>query len=62
MSMKALKIIDGLCIALFIFLMVYIFVLPIEQQYSITPVISFIYRTGAWFIGIGLLLTCLFGR
>lgn len=62
MSRKALWLIDGLCSLLFIFIMVVIFVLPSHQQADLAPLFSIVYRTGAWFIGAGLLFTCIWGK
>jgi len=62
MSMKALWIIDGLCIVLFLFIMAFVFVLPSQQQKPFLPLFSILYRTGAWIIGAGLVCTCLWGK
>jgi hypothetical protein len=64
MSMKTVKIIDGICIAMFLFMMIYIFALPEEMQDTLLPVFQVInpYRTGAWLIGAGFLITCIWGK
>ncbi len=64
MSMKAVKIIDVICIVLFVFMWVYIFALPDAAQDSLKPVFNIInpYKTGAWIMGIGFLITCLWGK
>lgn len=62
MSTKALMVIDGFCIALFLFIILFIFVLPDGQQGAFVPVMSIAYRGGPWIMGIGLLFTCLWGK
>ena len=64
MSMKTVKVIDGICIAVFLFMMIYIFALPEEMQDTLLPVFQVInpYRTGAWLIGAGFLITCIWGK
>lgn len=62
MSMKAVWLIDGLCSVIFLFIIVFIFVLPSQQQELLGPLARIIYRTGAWIIGAGFLCTCLWGR
>ncbi len=64
MSMKAVKIIDIICIVLFVFMWVYIFALPDATQDSLMPVFNMInpYKTGAWIMGIGFLITCIWGE
>ena len=63
MSMKAVKIIDAICIVIFVLMGVYIFVLPNATQDLLLPVFTIInpYKTGAWIMGIGFLVTCLSG-
>ena len=55
MSMKAVKIIDIICIVIFVLMGVYIFALPNAAQDSLLPVFTIInpYKTGAWIMGIG---------
>lgn len=62
--MKAVKIIDAICIVIFVFMGVYIFALPNAAQDSLMPVFNIInpYKTGAWIMGIGFLITCLWGK
>lgn len=64
MSIKIVKIIATICIALFVFMGVYIFALPEGAQYQMMPVFTIInpYQTGAWIMGIGFLVTCLWGK
>lgn len=64
MSTKAVMIIDGICIVLFIFMCIYIFVLSDGLQDQLMPVFTVInpYQTGAWIMGIGFLVTCLWGK
>ena len=58
------KIIDAICIILFVFMGVYIFALPDAAQELLKPVFIIVnpYRTGAWIMGIGFLITCLWGE
>jgi hypothetical protein len=62
--MKAVKIIDAICIVIFVLMGVYIFVLPNATQDLLLPVFTIInpYKTGAWIMGIGFLVTCLWGK
>ena len=64
MSMKAVKIIDVICIVLFVFMGIYIFALPDVAQDSLMPVFNIInpYKTGAWIMGVGFLITCILGE
>ena len=64
MSMKAVKIIDAICIVIFVLMYVYIFALPDAAQDLLLPVFTIInpYKTGAWIMGIGFLVTCLWGK
>ena len=64
MSMKAVKIIVAICIALFVFMGIYIFALPNGVQDMLMPVFTIVnpYKTGAWIIGIGFLITCIWGK
>ena len=64
MSMKTIMIIDAMCIALFVFMFVYIFALPDTAQNLLMPVFTVInpYQTGGWILGIGFLVTCLWGK
>ena len=64
MTMKAVKMIDAICIALFVFMGIYIFTLPEGAQDNLMPVFTIInpYQTGAWIMGIGFLVTCLWGK
>jgi len=64
MSMKAVKVIDIICIVIFVLMGVYIFALPNAAQDFLLPVFTIInpYKTGAWIIGIGFLVTCLWGK
>ena len=64
MSMKAVKIIDAICIVIFVLMGVYIFVLPNATQDLLLPVFTIInpYKTGAWIMGIGFLVTCIWGK
>jgi hypothetical protein len=64
MFMKAVKIIDAICIVIFVLMGVYIFVLPNATQDLLLPVFTIInpYKTGAWIMGIGFLVTCLWGK
>ncbi|WP_143096058.1 hypothetical protein [Eubacterium pyruvativorans] len=62
--MKAVKVIDIICIVIFVLMGVYIFALPNAAQDFLLPVFTIInpYKTGAWIIGIGFLVTCLWGK
>ncbi len=62
--MKAVKIIDTICIVVFVLMGVYIFALPEVAQDSLLPVFTIInpYKTGAWIMGIGFLVTCSWGK
>ena len=64
MSMKAVKVIDIICIVIFVIMGVYIFALPEATQEFLLPVFTIInpYKTGAWIMGIGFLVTCLWGK
>ena len=64
MSMKAVKVIDIICIVIFVLMGVYIFALPEATQDLLFPVFTIInpYKTGAWIMGIGFLVTCLWGK
>lgn len=64
MNEKTVKIIDAVCIALFIFMMVFLFVLPEKEQDLLMPVFIVInpFRSGAWIMGAGLLAACIGGR
>ena len=64
MTMRTVKIIDVICIALFVFMGVFIFALPDATQNVLMPVFTIInpYQTGAWIMGIGFLVTCLWGK
>ena len=64
MYMRAVKVIDAICIILFVFMGIYIFALPEGAQDQIMPVFTIInpYQTGAWIMGIGFLVTCLWGK
>ena len=64
MSMKAVKVIDIICIVIFVLMGVYIFALPEATQNLLLPVFTSInpYKTGAWIMGIGFLVTCLWGK
>lgn len=64
MSMKTVKIIDGICILLFIFMLIYVFALSDGMQDMLIPVFMIInpYRTGAWIMAIGFLVTCIWGK
>ena len=44
------------------FLLLMAFILPSQQQEPLIPVVSILYRTGAWIIGTGLVCTCLWGK
>ena len=61
MSMKAVKVIDIICIVIFVLMGVYIFALPEATQNLLLPVFTIInpYKTRAWIMGIGFLVTCL---
>ena len=61
MSSRTLKIIEAFCIALFLFIMFFIFVLPDGMPDPVIPVFSIAYRTGARIIGAGLVVTCFWG-
>lgn len=64
MPMKRVMILDGICIVLFLFFMTFLFVLPDREQELLMPVFKILqpYRIGAWIMGIGLLVTCMWGR
>ena len=62
--MKTVKIIDAICIVIFVFMGIYIFALPDATQDLLLPVFTIInpYKTGAWIMGIGFLITCIWGK
>ena len=62
--MRVVKIIDVICILAFLFMGVYIFALSDGIQDSLMPVFKIInpYQTGAWIMGIGFLVTCVWGK
>ena len=64
MSMRTVKIINAICIVIFVLMGVYIFALPNAAQDLLLPFFTIInpYKTGAWIMGIGFLVTCLWGR
>ena len=64
MSTKAIMVIDGICIVLFMFMWIYMLVLPEGLQDQLMPVFTIVnpFRTGAWIMGIGFLVTCLWGK
>ena len=64
MSMKTVMIIDGICIVLFLFMWIYMFALSDRMQDQLMPVFTIInpFQTGAWIIGVGFLVTCLWGK
>ena len=64
MSVKTVVIIDGICVILFLLMGIYIFALPLTVQDQLMPVFTVInpFRTGAWIMGIGFLVTCLWGK
>ncbi len=64
MTMRTVKIIDTICIVIFVLMGVYIFALPEATQNHLLPVFTIInpYKTGAWIMGIGFLITCLWGK
>ncbi len=64
MSMKMVKVIDGICIVLFIFMGIYIFALTEGMQDQLLPVFTILnpYRTGGWLMGTGFLVTCIWGK
>ena len=64
MMEKPVLIIDGICILLFVFMMIWTFALPNEMQEAWMPVALVInpFRTGAGVVGIGLLITCIWGE
>ena len=45
MDMKKVWVSDGFCTAVFLFIMVFIFVLPAGMQETIAPVFRIVYRT-----------------
>lgn len=64
MSMKTVKIIDMICVLLFLFMGLYIFILPESMQDHLLPVFTVInpYQTGAWIMGAGFFVTCTWGK
>ena len=64
MSMKTVMIIDGICIVLFLFMWIYMLALSDGMQDQLMPVFTIInpFQTGAWIIGVGFLVTCLWGK
>ena len=62
--MKMVKTIDGICIILFLFMGIYIFALSGKMQDLLMPVFEIInpYQTGPWIMGIGFLVTCIWGK
>ena len=62
--MRKVKIIDGICIAIFLLMGIYMFALPAATQDLLMPVFTVInpFRTGGWIMGAGFLVTCIWGR
>lgn len=57
-------VIDGICILLFLLFISFIFVLPDETQEKVLPAFAIInpFTTGAYALGCGLLVTCVWGK
>ena len=64
MSVKTVIVIDMICLMLFVLMGIYIFALPAAMQDQLMPLFIVInpFRTGAWIMGIGFLVTCLWGK
>jgi hypothetical protein len=64
MSEKTVIVVDVICLMLFVLMGIYIFALPTAMQDQLMPLFIVInpFRTGAWIMGIGFLVTCLWGK
>ena len=64
MSVKTVIVVDVICLMLFVLMGIYIFALPAAMQDQLMPLFIVInpFRTGAWIMGIGFLVTCLWGK
>ena len=64
MSEKTVIVVDVICLMLFVLMGIYIFALPAAMQDQLMPLFIVInpFRTGAWIMGIGFLVTCLWGK
>ena len=64
MSTRTVMIIDGICLTLFVLMGIYIFALPTAVQDMLMPAFMVInpFQTGAWIMGIGFLVTCIWGK
>ena len=64
MSEKTVIVVDVICLMLFVLMGIYIFALPAAMQDQLMSVFMVInpFRTGAWIMGIGFLVTCLWGK
>lgn len=64
MSEKTVIVVDVICLMLFVLMGIYIFALPAAMQDQLIPLFIVInpFRTGAWIMGIGFLVTCLWGK
>ena len=64
MSEKTVIVVDVICLMLFVLMGIYIFALPAAMQDQLMPLFMVInpFRTGAWIMGIGFLVTCLWGK
>ena len=63
-SMKAVKIVDGICIAVFLFMGVFMFTPSSGTQELLMPVFEILnpFRIGGWIMGAGFFFTCMRGR
>lgn len=64
MSEKTVIVVDVICLMLFVLMGIYIFALPAAMQDQLMPLFIVInpFRTGAWIMGIGFLVTCIWGK
>ena len=64
MSEKTVIVVDVICLMLFVLMGIYIFALPAAMQDQLMPLFIVInpFRTGAWIMGIGFLVTCFWGK
>lgn len=64
MSVKTVIVVDVICLMVFVLMGIYVFALPAAMQDQLMSVFMVInpFRTGAWIMGIGFLVTCLWGK
>ena len=62
MSTKALWLIGGLCVVLHVFIMIFPFDFPAQEDQMLVSLFSIMYHTGVWIIGAELVFSCLWGK